>query len=57
MNSTEERPKEISSPLADLRDFPLAELPGLDAEILDEAIERILPGSPPVPVAAFNSAI
>ena len=43
--------------LIDLRDVPLAELPDLDADILAEAIKRIIPDEPAVPVAAFNSAI
>lgn len=57
MISAGERPKEISSPLADLRDFSLAQLPDLNEDFLEEAIERILPQSPAVSVAAFNSAI
>lgn len=49
----------VSSSLVDLRDMPLAEMPALSAEIVDEAIKRILPETPtaPVPVAAFQSAI
>jgi FXSXX-COOH protein len=49
----------VSSVLQDLRDVPLAEMPALKAAALDQALQRILPGSsvPPVPVAAFNSAI
>jgi FXSXX-COOH protein len=57
MISTDERPSEVPSSLVDLRDLSLAQLPGLNADILGEAIKRILPDSPAVPVAAFNSAI
>jgi FXSXX-COOH protein len=57
MISTEERPNAIPSSLVDLRDLSLAQLPDLNADILGAAIERILPESPAVPVAAFNSAI
>jgi len=55
--TAEERPKAIPSKLADLRDMPLGEMSELNAGILGEAIKRILPESPSVPVAAFNSAI
>jgi FXSXX-COOH protein len=49
----------VVSSLADIRDMPLDELTDMNAGIIDEAIERILPESPvaPVPVAAFQSAI
>jgi FXSXX-COOH protein len=57
MTSAEERPKSIPSPLVDLKDLPLSQMSDLNAGILDEAIKRILPESPSVPVAAFNSAI
>jgi FXSXX-COOH protein len=57
MIPTEERPKSIPSALVDLRDLPLAKMPELNAGILDEATKRILPESPAVPVAAFNSVI
>lgn len=57
MISTEERPNAIPSSLVDLRDLSLAQLPDLNADILGAAIERILPESQAVPVAAFNSAI
>jgi FXSXX-COOH protein len=42
----------------DLRDVPLAQLPALPAA-LGHVLERVMPGSqtPPVPVAAFQSAI
>lgn len=58
MISTEIR-RAVPSSLVDLRDVPLAEIPVLGAGLLSEAIERVLPESPapPVPVAAFNSAI
>ena len=46
---------DIESPLADLRDVPLADL--VDRGIAAAVIERLLPASAPVPVAAFNSAI
>ena len=52
-----ERPEAVPSPLPDLRDLTLAQIADLHAAILDEAIRRILPESPSVPVAAFNSAI
>jgi FXSXX-COOH protein len=55
--TTEERPTAIPSKLTDLRGIPLDEMPELNAGILGEAIKRILPESPSVPVAAFNSAI
>jgi FXSXX-COOH protein len=57
MIPTEERPKSIPSALVDLKDLPLAKMPELNADILGEAIKRILPESSAVPVAAFNSAI
>lgn len=57
MISTEEKPNAIPSSLVDLRDLSLAQLPDLNADILGEAIKRILPESPAVPVTAFNSAI
>ena len=57
MISTDERPNAIPSSLVDLRDLSLAQLPDLNADILGEAIKRIFPESPAVPVAAFNSAI
>jgi FXSXX-COOH protein len=49
----------VSSALQDLRGVPLAEMPTLKPATLDQALQRILPGSSmaPVPVAAFNSAI
>jgi FXSXX-COOH protein len=58
MISTEIRPA-VPSSLVDLRNVPLAEMPVLGTGLLGEAIERVLPESPtpPVPVAAFNSAI
>jgi FXSXX-COOH protein len=57
MISTEERPEAIRSLLADLRELPLSKMPDLNAGILDEATKRVLPESPAVPVAAFQSAI
>ena len=55
--ATDERPEVAPSPLADLRDLTLAQIADLDADALDEAVRRILPESPSVPVAAFNSSI
>lgn len=57
MISVDDRPELIPSALADLRDLPLATIPELDAGVLDEATRRVLPETPSVPVAAFNSAI
>ena len=57
MISTEERPEVVPSSIVDLKDLSLAQISDLHAGILDEAIKRILPESPSVPVAAFNSAI
>ena len=58
MRSTDEA-SIVSSTLQDLREVPLAEMPALRPATLDQALQRILPGSStaPVPVAAFNSAI
>jgi FXSXX-COOH protein len=58
MRSTDEA-SAVSSVLQDLRDVPLAEMPALKPAALDQALQRIIPGSStaPVPVAAFNSAI
>jgi FXSXX-COOH protein len=58
MRSTDEA-SAVSSALQDLRDVPLADMPALEASALDQALQRVLPGSSmaPVPVAAFNSAI
>ena len=50
----------VPSRLADLRSVPLADLPGLDAVTLGEAVGRVIPDADqaaPVPVAAFQSAI
>lgn len=47
----------ISSALADFGDLPLGAIAELDAAVLNEAIRRVLPEAPAVPVAAFNSAI
>jgi FXSXX-COOH protein len=49
----------VVSSLADIRDTPLDELTEMNAGIIGEVIERMLPESPvaPVPVAAFQSAI
>jgi FXSXX-COOH protein len=54
---TLERPEVVPSSRADLKDLSLAQIADLDADILGEAIRRILPEQPSVPVAAFNSAI
>lgn len=35
----------------------LVDLPGIDADILEETVRRVLPDQPTVPAAAFNSAI
>ena len=43
-----------TSTLPDLTDVKLT---NLDPDITDEAIRRVLPEEPSVPVAAFNSAI
>lgn len=45
--------------LADLRQFPLAEMPALGGVTLDDALGRVLPESAvgQVPVPAFQSAI
>jgi FXSXX-COOH protein len=59
MRSIDEAPA-VSSALQDLRGVPLAELPGLSSAALDQALQRVLPGSSaavPVPVAAFSSHI
>ena len=45
---------DVLSPLADFRNVPLDEL---DPLLIEEAVARILPEVPAVPVAAFNSAI
>ena len=57
MISTEERPKAIPSPLADLRYFPLARISSLNAVIIDEAIRRVIPESLSPSDTPFNSAI
>jgi FXSXX-COOH protein len=57
MLSTDERPREVTSPVADLSSLSLAEI--ASADFSDRAIARILGESlnPPVPVAAFSSSI
>ena len=45
---------DVLSPLTDFRNVHLDEL---DDALIDEALARILPSVPSVPVAAFNSAI
>jgi hypothetical protein len=59
MRSTDEAA--VSSVLLDLREVPLVEIPTLTPAALDKTLQRVLdhPGSltPPVPVAAFSSAI
>jgi hypothetical protein len=57
MLATEKKPREIPSSLADLTDMPLETRGGLDVEIIDEAISRIVSPVPSIAVAAFNSAI
>jgi len=54
---TPERPGVVPSSLADLKGLTLTQIADLSADALDEAVRRILPESPSVPVAAFNSAI
>jgi len=54
---TPERPGVVPSSLADFKGLTLAQIADLDADTLDEAVKWILPESPSVPVAAFNSAI
>lgn len=49
---TDERP--VESPLADLRDVPLA---SLNAAIIDEAIKRVIPETLEPSDTPFNSAI
>ena len=44
----------IPAQLADLRGLPLD---GLDPDLVDEVIRRVLPEAAPVPVAAFQSSI
>jgi FXSXX-COOH protein len=58
MRSVDEAPT-VSSALIDLRQVPLTEMPTLPTVSFDQALQRVLPGSPvaPVPVAAFGSAI
>jgi FXSXX-COOH protein len=58
MTVTDVRPAVLSE-LTDLRDVPLADVPDLDAGMLDDVLDRLIPESEtsPVPVAAFNSAI
>jgi len=57
MISTEERPKAIPSPLADLGSLPLSHVSTMTAVILDEAIKRVIPESPSPSDIPFNSAI
>jgi len=52
-----ERPEVSPCPLSDLKGLTLTQIADLDADALDEWFKRILPESPSVPVAAFNSAI
>jgi hypothetical protein len=48
----------VSSPLADLREMPLAEMAALSAGTVDAALRRILPGVPvATPEPKFNSTI
>ena len=51
----------VPSKLADLRSVSLADMPGLDAVTLSEAVGRVIPDSeraaPVVTVAAFQSAL
>jgi FXSXX-COOH protein len=52
--------RHVPSKLPDLRGLPLADLPGLDAATLGEAVGRVIPDAEqaaPIPVAAFQSAI
>jgi FXSXX-COOH protein len=59
MTATDVLRPAVTSDLIDLRDVPLADVPDLDAGTLDEVLVRLFPepAAPPVPVAAFNSAI
>ena len=59
MTVTDELRPAVLSELTDLRDVPLADVPDLDADTLDDVLDRLFPESatPPVPVAIFNSAI
>jgi FXSXX-COOH protein len=50
----------VPSQLPDLRSVPLADMPGLDAVTLGEAVGRVIPDAEqaaPVTVAAFQSSI
>ena len=55
--TADERPVPVPSVLDGLRDMPLSRMAELPAGVLDEAVRRVLPETPSVPVAAFNSAI
>ena len=59
MITTDEVPSTLPSALVDLRNMPLAEMAALNASLLGQAIERVVPdpSENPVPVAAFQSAI
>jgi hypothetical protein len=59
MQATELIRTTIPSKQADLRDVPLAEIPGLSTVTRNEVPGRVIPDSQmaPVPGAAFSSAI
>jgi hypothetical protein len=59
MRSVDEAAPAVPSALLDVRRVPLIDVPTMAPVNLDQALQRLLPGSPvaPVPVAAFASAI
>jgi len=59
MIATDEKRSEYRSDLADLRLVPLADVPALSHDVLDNALRRLVPAplAGQVPVAAFNSSI
>jgi FXSXX-COOH protein len=59
MIATEDKRSEYPSDLADLRRVPLADLPALSNDVLDNALRRLVPAplAGQVPVAAFTSSI
>lgn len=50
---------DVHSAVPDLRDIPLGALVSVRPAALDRALQRVIPDNPvpPVPVAAFNSAL
>lgn len=59
MIATDNKKPEYPSDLADFRRVPLVDMPAVSEDLLDSALQRLVPAplTGQVPVAAFNSSI